>query len=1067
DQIDLTETTEQEEWKTRDEEVQDQSPRSKAPIALKELLQDENANATTNQLVESARPPRGGHQRPVDEMTEKEERKISKALKVLGETDQMREAMEDAIPECTAFLGQLDEQVHDDDEMMATGGGPLRETTERKHVMAVAGHHLLARSGQKEAWNMINSASPLRVIIKPPKDIYHKKLKEKIGRDVMTFMSDMAIQQASEYGKMLSQEFVQGSLQNKLGDVPIPLQELTGALARAIARAKMSDLATVETKMDDANSSLQCASCCTAPVSNNKDERSADPRVKQQVQKMHENMGHCSNENVVMVLKHGKARQAFIEAAQHLVCPSCEANKRPRLAKPSKAPTTYQFNGVIGMDIFFVLGLGNTTKVPMLNIACHGTGHQVAIPVPSRQGQQIRRQYRAFWKRVYGTPRVIVIDGEKGFSTGVFPDAAGAMNGDAELARSIGMRKAAMAAYIQTELPSTVWCSYQGGLLKCSPEQLRHANEGEISAWEQIDHTMKEEVSTENRGRRKYEDLTKQPAPSEEEVQDDVPPTAPPEPAGDDQPAAFLGPPTVEIERSSDVKADPIPMGPQYYDHLDDVPITTKKALVNPDAAVRVEQRIAAIEEKIHKGQQAPPKKKRRGKAQGATNALLTSAAQRGRKEVAEKSLVNTYKYQPCIPAKRREWGNIQKGSVFLILQTLCTNKWALQLADITPAFTAGGPLDSYVNEVWFQCSIFDGCVFYLRDDEGLRGVMGLTVDDIAGGGDQKFDEACRKLRHKFPFGAWRLKKGKYTGKELDQNDDNTEITISQCQSSANIQLIDIATERHGACAAPFRSWRGRAAPIPNLTVGDMLEANRIGRMTKEFCDVVLKVRHIPFHELAFAAFNDAAWANARDGASQAGYIAFATQSKILKGEAAIISIQSWKSRKLKRKCAHQFGAEALAISKGMAMAELIRTMLLEIVGPEFDLMRPCLLAGGLAEDKRAAIDVAIVRSAMQRPQVHLRWIEGASQLTDPPTKRKGESTLLRHALELGEYGITADSIVLRLDLYEMDCTGTLKRDYEEDDLNYEPEADRWIREAQEVYQAQTIEKPLHVHGDS
>eukprot|EP00959_Pyramimonas_sp_CCMP1952_P287860 6019934-Pyramimonas_sp.AAC.1 len=50
----------------------------------------------------------------------------------------------------------------------------------------------------------------------------------------------------------------------------------------------------------------------------------------------------------------------------------------------------------------------------------------------------------------------------------------------------------------------------------------------------------------------------------------------------------------------------------------------------------------------------------------------------------------------------------------------------------------------------------------------------------------------------------------------------------------------------------------------------------------------------------------------------------------------------------------------------------------------------------------------------MQRPQVHLRWIEGTSQLTDRLTKRKGESTLLRHALELGEYGITADSMVLR-----------------------------------------------------
>eukprot|EP00959_Pyramimonas_sp_CCMP1952_P161952 3386202-Pyramimonas_sp.AAC.1 len=82
---------------------------------------------------------------------------------------------------------------------------------------------------------------------------------------------------------------------------------------------------------------------------------------------------------------------------------------------------------------------------------------------------------------------------------------------------------------------------------------------------------------------------------------------------------------------------------------------------------------------------------------------------------------------------------------------------------------------------------------------------------------------------------------------------------------------------------------------MPNLIVDDLLEANRIGRMTKEFCDVTFKVRHVPFRELAFAAFNDAAWANARDGASQAGYIVFATQRKILKGEAATISIQSWK----------------------------------------------------------------------------------------------------------------------------------------------------------------------------
>eukprot|EP00959_Pyramimonas_sp_CCMP1952_P159829 3342962-Pyramimonas_sp.AAC.1 len=88
-------------------------------------------------------------------------------------------------------------------------------------------------------------------------------------------------------------------------------------------------------------------------------------------------MGHDSNENLVVVLKYGKARQAFIQAAQHLVCPSCEANERPRLAKPSKAPTTHQFNDVIGMDIFFALGPESTAKVPVLNIVSHGTGRQV------------------------------------------------------------------------------------------------------------------------------------------------------------------------------------------------------------------------------------------------------------------------------------------------------------------------------------------------------------------------------------------------------------------------------------------------------------------------------------------------------------------------------------------------------------------------------------------------------------------------------------------------------------------------------------------------------------------
>ncbi|CAK0814301.1 unnamed protein product, partial [Prorocentrum cordatum] len=216
--------------------------------------------------------------------------------------------------------------------------------------------------------------------------------------------------------------------------------------------------------------------------------------------------------------------------------------------------------------------------------------------------------------------------------------------------------------------------------------------------------------------------------------------------------------------------------------------------------------------------------------------------------------------------------------------------------------------------------------------------------------------------------------------------------------------------------------------------------------------------------------------------------VAFATQRQILNGCTAAISMQSWSNHEMKRKCAHPFGAETLATSEGMAMAELSRAMLFDIGDQTHDLMGPYLLSGrspvtsaadsrggcdhvtnpkaSLAEDKRAAIDAAIARAAMQRPEVHLRWVEGASPLTDPLAETNGESSLLRRALEQGVYGIAADSIALRrryeervkreqkepahyacvtdccytgLDIYEMSCAGCQRQGNEKDSDNYEP----------------------------
>ena len=47
-------------------------------------------------------------------------------------------------------------------------------------------------------------------------------------------------------------------------------------------------------------------------------------------------------------------------------------------------------------------------------------------------------------------------------------------------------------------------------------------------------------------------------------------------------------------------------------------------------------------------------------------------------------------------------------------------------------------------------------------------------------------------------------------------------------------------------------------------------------------------------------------------------------------------------------------------------------------------------------EDRRSAIDLAIIRENLSRPQMFLRWIDGEAQVADVLTKLRGNGDLLR-----------------------------------------------------------------------
>ena len=124
----------------------------------------------------------------------------------------------------------------------------------------------------------------------------------------------------------------------------------------------------------------------------------------------------------------------------------------------------------------------------------------------------------------------------------------------------------------------------------------------------------------------------------------------------------------------------------------------------------------------------------------------------------------------------------------------------------------------------------------------------------------------------------------------------------------------------------------------------------------------------------------------------------------------------------------------------------------------------------------------------MKRPEIYLRWIEGSRQLTDPLTKRQGEADLLRGALREGSYAIVDLEETLQMrkqervrrvekraggnatkevmmasankkvnfvgtEIYEFDALPEIEEDDDVDDMNYEAQYTRRLREVIESKQ--------------
>ena len=84
------------------------------------------------------------------------------------------------------------------------------------------------------------------------------------------------------------------------------------------------------------------------------------------------------------------------------------------------------------------------------------------------------------------------------------------------------------------------------------------------------------------------------------------------------------------------------------------------------------------------------------------------------------------------------------------------------------------------LKEAGLTPSKLDPCLHFLRKNGEIKGICGIHVDDLLGGGAPEMDAVLDSLKKRLPFGDYRTYTLRYTGVEIRQNPVSMEIEVGQ-----------------------------------------------------------------------------------------------------------------------------------------------------------------------------------------------------------------------------------------------------------------------------------------------
>ena len=185
---------------------------------------------------------------------------------------------------------------------------------------------------------------------------------------------------------------------------------------------------------------------------------------------------------------------------------------------------------------------------------------------------------------------------------------------------------------------------------------------------------------------------------------------------------------------------------------------------------------------------------------------------------------------------------------------------------------------------------------------------------------------------------------------------------------------------------------------------------------------------------------------------AQAGFIAGVTDKRLWDNKEAPFGILSFKSHKLPRKVNSTLAADSQSMSEATAEIEWLRGLFEELTNPKFNIVdwrsytrhRSLLTASrsidtdkrlhkhlsicdakslgdnlkhentGVANDRRVAIDIQIIRSSLNDQDGEVRWVDHIGMYADALRKRNGNIPLIQLLMRTGSSSFTKKSLRYR-----------------------------------------------------